>query len=402
MVTTSGLQTRARRKQLDQQNQNGLTAAPLLVSDGINKGELAPAMEDKSESDESDQEESGSVEADSDESDEDASDGDSLDTELSDEIQREEQLAAIGQGEPEGEGEDSELHVYEVRQDRNGERVSLRTGTRSEMGVLRDRSYRACLVLLRRYRQNRDLDFTELRIQSPYLKKVLQDVIGAYPGVTLHTSGHIFIREPPMCLFHYRRELEAYTRASSLPIVKRHLNLLLGYVEKTLEQEIRQYEATFENQMAAASLEHQHLWMAYKPGELLSSTSDNLDIVSRMVGISKMMKPLFRSTEIDHWIINVERIEFHGDRMMWVPYDVTIPNYDGCRQMANQPIAPFRFHTERERVKRDLVARGRRYQQLAGVFHQSYNGPAKFFDPVNPSFVVTHSNVSIHITPHYL
>jgi len=112
-------------------------------------------------------------ESDDDKSDENTEDVDSsiMDSEVLDEIQHEEQLAAVGQGGCEDEGEDAELHVYEVRQDVNGERVSLRTGTRSEMSVLRDRSYRACMVLFRYYLQNRDLNFVELRIQSPHLKR---------------------------------------------------------------------------------------------------------------------------------------------------------------------------------------------------------------------------------------
>jgi len=334
-------------------------------------------------------------ESDDDKSDENTEDVDSsiMDSEVLDEIQHEEQLAAVGQGGCEDEGEDAELHVYEVRQDVNGERVSLRTGTRSEMSVLRDRSYRACMVLFRYYLQNRDLNFVELRIQSPHLKKALQEVIGAYPGITLHTAGKITIREPPMCLFHYRRELEAYAGESDLPAMKRHLKLLLGYMEKTLEREIRQYEATFDHQTSNASLEHQHLWMGYKPGELLFSMPDDAECVVRMASMSKVMKPMFRSTEIDRWIINVERIEWQGERMVWVPYFIPIPHYDGCQRVGTLPVAPWKLHPNQERAKRELIARGRQYQQLAGVSHQTYHGPARFFDPVDPSFVVTHSNV---------
>jgi len=334
-------------------------------------------------------------ESDDDKSDENTEDVDSstIDSEVLDEIQHEEQLAAVRQGGCEDEGEDAELHVYEVRQDVNGERVSLRTGTRSEMSVLHDRSYRACMVLFRYYLQNRDLNFVELRIQSPHIKKALQEVIGAYPGITLHTAGNITIREPPMCLFHYRRELEAYAGESDLPAMKRHLKLLLGYMEKTLEREIRQYEATFDHQTTNASLEHQHLWMGYKPGELLFSMPDDAECVVRMASMSKVMKPMFRSTEIDHWIINVERIEWQGERMVWVPYSVPIPHYDGCQRVGTLPVAPWKFHPNQERAKRELIARGRQYQQLAGVSHQTYHGPARFFDPVDPSFVVTHSNV---------
>ena len=97
------------------------------------------------------------------------------------------------------------------------------------------------------------------------------------------------IREPPMCLFHYRRELEAYVKTSRTPLIRNHLKLLLGYMEKTLEREIRQYGATFENRGVDASLEHQYLWMGYKPGELLYAVMDGTVCVSRLVNISKVM-----------------------------------------------------------------------------------------------------------------
>jgi len=108
--------------------------------------------------------------------------------------------------------------------------------------------------------------------------------------------------------------------------MKRHLKLLLGYMEKTLEREIRQYEATFDHQTSNTSLEHQHLWMGYKPGELLFSMPDDAECVVRMASMSKVMKPMFRSTEIDRWIINVERIEWQGERMVWFGSPISSPS----------------------------------------------------------------------------
>jgi len=241
----------------------------------------------------------------------------------------------------------------------------------------------------------------ELHIQSPYLKQALREVIGAYPGITLHTAKMIAIKEPPMCLFHYRRELQTYLEASSEPTMRSHLKLLLGYTEKTLEREIRHYDDAFEGRALEASLEHEHLWMGYRPGELLYTVMDGVECVARMLSISKVMKlaRLLRSEEIDHWRITVERIEFEGQGMIRIPYRLNIGQYDGCLRLNQQLIYPLRFHPEAERVRKELSDRGRRYQKLAGVFHRYYDGPAKLFDPQGLSIPTLHTNVGSKVLP---
>ncbi|KAK1835761.1 hypothetical protein QBC39DRAFT_339548 [Podospora conica] len=406
MASTERQASPMRKAQQLHQEHAHRSASELGFPDDITDGELAPVAADETETDESDQDESEGVDEDppdfssSGGSEEGAIDLGDMNSEAWDEIVHNEQLAGVGEVESDV-GVDSELHIYDIRQGPNGERVTLRTGTRTDISAPYDRSSRACLVLRRFYRPGADrgLDCVELCIQSPHLKRALQVVIGSYPGVTLQTSGYIIIQEPPMCLFHYRRELEAYAKESPLPIMKSHLKLLLGYMEKTLEREIRHYEETFEKGRAVASLEHQHLWMAYKPGELLFAREDGVEFITRMVGIQKVLEDSGRgvvpSNQIARWKIDMERVEFHGKDMEGVQYYSKIPRYDGCRQIASFQHTPLQLHPEQERIKRDLTARGRRYQQLGGVFHKSYNGPADFIDADGSSSVdLTHSNVS--------
>ena len=139
--------------------------------------------------------------------------------------------------EPDHDGEECELHIYESRRDTRGERVNLRAGTKSKLKSDERRSRQACLVLTRSYRGT-ELLSTDLEIQSRYIIKALKETIGTYPGLDLR-GRYVTVAEPPKCLFHYRDELRRYAENSNNEKMKAHLDLLSQYVQKALHREIK-------------------------------------------------------------------------------------------------------------------------------------------------------------------
>jgi hypothetical protein len=302
-----------------------------------------------------------------------------------------EQLAAVVPEEWDSEGEDCELHVYEARADTRGEMVYLRVGKTFEFELERDKSHRASLVLIRNYDATRELTSTELQVRSQYVRKALRKVIGTYPGINLNTSGRITIPDPPMCLFHYRDELEAYAKSSADPTLESHMRLCLGYMKKALKRQILHYEATMQIGSADLGLEHQHLWMAYKPGTLLYEKVGGVEIISRLRYISAVKKA--DSNEVDYWVLAAAQINHNGQEFGYIRHTVNIHQYDGCRPIRRLRAFPLHLHPDEQRIRLDLAARGRKFLSLSGIHFLLYDGMATILGPSGGQFGKLHVNV---------
>ncbi|KAH8884180.1 P-loop containing nucleoside triphosphate hydrolase protein [Thozetella sp. PMI_491] len=143
---------------------------------------------------------------------------------------------------------------------------------------------------------------------------------------------------------------------------------------------------------ADPALEHEYLWMAYVPGDLLYEKTNGTETISRLVHVSKS----FKTDEIDSWMLTAERIEYQGQNLSYVPHTINIRKYDGCKPIRQQPAFPLRYHPEEKRIRQHLSARGRQYLSLAGVHYRFYDGPAKFYDPEILMTPKTHANVRLN------
>lgn len=287
---------------------------------------------------------------------------------------REEQLASvIYDEEVHSDGEDCELHVYEERYDTRGEGVSLRAGTKSKFTPVKRKSHRACLVLNRHFTRQGELYYTNLEIQSRHIVKALRNVIGDYYGVDF-TAKFVTIPDPPRCIFHYQDELRQYAEASEKEQLKSHMQLCLGYMEKTLHQEIKLFKAVMSNASVSPELEHRHLWMAFKPGCLVYEKLRGIETLSRLRSIYDTLEE--DAEQIKFWNLSTERIQYTGSKIGFVCYDIEIERYDGCKPLCELIAVPLHFHPEKQRIRLDLLERGRKYLSHCGTHHCFYDGAA--------------------------
>jgi hypothetical protein len=308
---------------------------------------------------------------------------------------QEEQLAYLTQiddPDPGSDGEDCELHIYEDRTDTRDEKVVLRVGTKSKVNVPKRKSHRACLVLTRHYFEDCGSSpvFVDLEIQSRYIVEALRTVIGTYHNIDF-TSKTITIREPPMCLFHYRDELHQYAEASNNEQLKAHVQLCLQYTRKVLHQEIKIFDAFISSSSQSPELEHRHLWMVFKPGFLVYEKIEGIEMLSRVRSITEFYE---RDTEEDAWMITTERICYVGNKIGLTKHCITVSHYKGRKQVCDIPAVPLHFHPEEERIRYELVKRGQQYISLFGVNYCSYDGAAKMCssgsNPTNGDTTQTH------------
>ncbi|KPM45574.1 hypothetical protein AK830_g908 [Neonectria ditissima] len=291
------------------------------------------------------------------------------------------------------EGEDCELQKYDLRFDARGESAMLRVGTTSEFVIPRAEGHRAALLLIRSYNPDRKLQATHLVVRSRHIKKALREVIGTYPGLNLNSLGDVTILAPPMCLFHYRAELEAYATESDSAVVRDHVNLCLGYMKGALKLEMALYETTM-GTPGDPSIEYKHLWMAFKPGTLLYGKVDNYETALR--GEPRPHgTAVFRLREInavknsdtgaiEHWELLSESVYFNGRNFGYCMVKSSI-KYEGCKPLRTLTAFPLDLHSDQTLVRQSLLRRGRKYLSLCGPHsYRFYDGKIDLIDRLGP------------------
>jgi hypothetical protein len=99
---------------------------------------------------------------------------------------------------------------------------------------LKERAHDSALVLTRYYRRNKELEYTELEVRSPYIRAAFRTVIKEYPGMSFGT-GKIIIIDELKCVFYYRYELREYGFTLDNQVAVEHLVFLLNYMYRSLE-----------------------------------------------------------------------------------------------------------------------------------------------------------------------
>ncbi|RYP62307.1 hypothetical protein DL771_009792 [Monosporascus sp. 5C6A] len=277
---------------------------------------------------------------------------------------QEELLASLAKAEDaDSNGEDCELHIYESRP--------------------------------------REVDHTELEIQSRHIIRALRSVIGTYHGIDF-SSRIVTITEPPMCLFHYRDELRQHAEASDNQQLKDHMRLCLQYTEKTLHQEIKIFDSFKSGSSLAPELEHRHLWMVFKPGCLVYQKIDGIEQLSRLRYIEADEVDDCSANRLWSWDLSTEGVSWAGREFGLTGGFIEIKRFDGRRPVHELSAVPLQFHPERKRIREDLLKRGRRFISLFGRNYCFYDGAAKIwgaFEPHDKSLTQAHTSGRIMLDP---
>lgn len=277
-------------------------------------------------------------------------------------------------------GEFCELHVYEHRYNSRGVRVTLQVGASDQLPIETHRNPHAALVIDRSYDYSRALESTSLEIRSPYMRKAMQDVIGAYPGVNLDSTGILQLEgiDEPRCLFHYRHELRMYAERSGDDDMKEHVDFLLRYMARSMQKEMTSWQALMESNEKSPGLEFANLWMAFRPGELLCWGEECIGgqhVVRLRTFELKRTKATHGISE--YWLLNTEMMDCNGEYVSFTNEVMTIHKYDGYRPLVDLSIFPLKYHKDEAQLRSEILNRGKVWLSLVGVHHRSYRGTAQ-------------------------
>lgn len=238
-----------------------------------------------------------------------------------------------------------------------------------------------CVV--RRYDSDGDLDGTCLYVNPQPLRQLLNDVIGNYPSDPIDVDD-VQISSPYHPLFHYRKQLEEVGtkrfEEDGDTQSQEHLRLLLEWVKSTFELEIAAHDRCMSSDSKAIA--YDKLWTLYVPGSVVYTKA------LKQHRAFKVVDYWYDSDDDDNPCFNISAnfADYDGDSFGYRRINLGIPKYTGVREISLQEVRPFQFVDDADEIRERLLARGKRFEELAAGQHfMQYRGIALKRNPQCPS-----------------
>ncbi|KAM0236194.1 hypothetical protein ACHAPO_005419 [Fusarium lateritium] len=260
---------------------------------------------------------------------------------------------------------------------------------------------------------------TIVDIKSKLLRECLQDVIGNVEGVSLVDEVP---KISPNLLFLYledmRNHLKALRKAKPagetkkarkrnqerLKDKRKHLKVLIKYLDHDYERTKESLYPMLESGLITFDL----LWALWKPNTLAYTTTYGSTQEPRVFKVE--MAQLHRSImKGEFYYVDGKYFEFDGKRFGYGNMAVEMEEFQGAKKITSLSCYPLQYHQKEEKLRRDLIERGKKFVSLSGVHYKSYQGIAflkrkkgqvmKF--NIQPSRVMIDPTIFRRINPNY-
>ena len=152
-----------------------------------------------------------------------------------------------------------------------------------------------------------------------------------------------------------------------------HLVFILNYMYKSLESEISSYYTFMESQSLAPGIDSKHLWMAFRPGDL---------IYTKMDGVDKIVRLKSTIGGRGHSLaLHAEDIQYDGTDYGHCKVELYIKGYRGYKPLEELQSCPLQYMQRKDAIIASLITRGRKFLGLRGVHHRHYEGLAETLSP---------------------
>ena len=217
---------------------------------------------------------------------------------------------------------------------------------------------------------------TTVDIKSRILRDILRIVITSSLSLYEGTSS-----VDPNILFLYFTDLQKYLQEIApdgvsmaedrkrLVVHAAQLKCLLEYIE----EDYSEVEKALKSLLDVGCITFDLLWSLFRPNEIYTYTYRATDEprAFRVTSISK------KSSLLDEtWYeIQGEYFDFDGDMFGFNDTAVEIKSFSGTRRITSLPYYPVSYLPDKNIIERQLINRGRRFVELAGMNYKSYTGP---------------------------
>lgn len=211
-----------------------------------------------------------------------------------------------------------------------------------------------------------------VQINSPQLLAALKQVVEYYPSESLDFINQASYDSPYELLYHHRAELEAFKKTSD-EITTEHIDLLLHFLASEAGDKGKEAEKA----MASGLVTFENAWMAFKPGDLIFTSSYNQDrlYVLNQTGYHKdNCRGKYFQLSCNFSSCDGENVGTSQTQLMiWEKEDFVGKTASSITSLA---ATPFKFIDidAQEDIKARLTARGEKYLEIKGINSWEYNG----------------------------
>ncbi|KAI9659109.1 MAG: hypothetical protein M1821_002069 [Bathelium mastoideum] len=271
-------------------------------------------------------------------------------------------------------------NLYSGKEDKRG-RFQWQDTPPDDLGtIVEDAASAKWALLVRNVKAYNDprrvLRIHSIVVQSPLLKGLLRGVLSGYPGVTteldrLEFSGRF---EP---IIHRWSEFKEKIEELQNPKdpekqseedlkTREHAELLQGI----LVNEFQDVVEVSQDMKAKGVMTFELLWTLFQPGSLIYTRQESQDRVFKLqsskYGEDRNANPVF-------WL-TCKYVDFDGSKFGTIKLNLLIHVYNGTRSITSLAAFPFALHPSMDELSEKLVARGARFESLAGSHYKGYNG----------------------------
>ncbi len=228
-------------------------------------------------------------------------------------------------------------------------------------------------LLIRNYKcydGRKSLSIASIVVQSPLLKKVLCWVLKDYPRMAPELNRLEMIAPFRPFVHRWQRLTEALNNERD-PLTKSHIQLFYD----ALKSELQFTLVTRADFLAHGIITFNSLWMIFEPGDIIYTILDKRPIAARLATAS-----IFQGRREDSYRLNCDMVHGDGHTFGWASVRFEIPEFDGMIKITDLASFPLKYHPKTDKVRNQLIDRGRAYERLSGFHHMKYKGIALYVD----------------------
>lgn len=210
-----------------------------------------------------------------------------------------------------------------------------------------------------------------ITIQSPLIKALLGPVFAEYQGI--NTSLKKLEFTAPFHEFFYRWTEFTRVKATLQDATEAaHYGLLFDIISNEITPHIEQAGDLVKNGV----ISFEYLWSLFEPGTEIYSRVDEQDrlyllLASRYVDIGPGVR-IFSLT--------CRYVETDGTGFGFTTANLTISSFANVKPISDLNVLPSHLKSGIDGIRTRLHARGKKFEQLNGFHHKSYNGFYNFLE----------------------
>ncbi|KAJ0108326.1 hypothetical protein J7T55_005303 [Diaporthe amygdali] len=206
-------------------------------------------------------------------------------------------------------------------------------------------------------------------INSHRIQSSLAKVFEGYP--VTYADDHDLELSPKFIPFCHRWDkLLEVERDEPEAETKNHLTLLRSTLEIDLADSLKRRDLVARTGFAT----FHDLELLFEPGQIVIHRDDNGILSAGVVGDVTLEGPSFDQSE--SYLVKVDITAWNGERFGVAEREWRLVEFSGTRKVHSLNICPLHMHPDHEKISRELIERGKKYESLRGQHFLAYAGKA--------------------------